>query len=272
MHKKVSFFISFLFLQALYADTIILKNGTRIQGKITNQSTTKIEINVNGQTRIIDKNDISRIEFEIPEELKKQEQLKRQQEERKKQEELERQQEEELKKQEEERKKLSTDDIKFVYLRSLVFPGWGHYRINKKNQSYLWGGLFWGFLIATGIQTNKTISLQKEYDNFSRTQFILGNLDLIPDELSFYFSSQASNKTLAVKNGIKQTQNLGLVTIIVYLTQFYFLNRDISTLTSREQYFQSDSQIVENLQYQKNISKNHLISNSFPIWSYSTNF
>ncbi len=264
--KKIFFLFFIVSFSQLFADIVYLKNGKKIEGKIVNQSRTQIQIEINGKLELIDKQNINKIEFENLEERKKQEELKRQQEEeRKKQEELKRQQEEE-------RKKISPDDIKFVYLRSLVFPGWGHYKINEKNQSYLWGGLFWGFLIATVAQANKTISLQKDYDNFSKTQFTLGNLDIIPQELSLYFSSEATQKTQAIKKAINQTQALGIATVIIYLTQFYFLRNDLNSIVIKEHPHQNDISIVETRSKQLDVTRYYPATDSMPVWHYSTNF
>ena len=121
------FIVSF---SQLFADIVYLKNGKKIEGKIVNQSRTQIQIDVNGKLELIDKQNINKIEFENLKERKKQEELKRQQEERKKQEELKRKQE------------IKPPNTEFVYLKTVVLPGWGEYSINNYYRSAIWGGLF----------------------------------------------------------------------------------------------------------------------------------
>jgi sRNA-binding regulator protein Hfq len=251
------FFI--LFSNILLGDTVYLKDGQKIEGKITNQSQTKIEIEVNGKKQIIEKIEINKIEFQDiealkrkqEEERKKQEELKRkQEEERKKQEELKRKQEEEQKKQEElkrkqeeERKKqeerkmqekikkIPPNEIKFIYLRSALLPGWGHYKIGSNYQPYIWGGLFWGSLIATVYKANQAKLLQKEYDNFSTTQYFLKQPGLTTPELNIYYLNETNAKKTLVKQAVNQTTQLSIFTIFVYFIQFYFLYDDIKKLS-----------------------------------------
>ncbi|GIX42076.1 MAG: hypothetical protein KatS3mg129_1809 [Leptospiraceae bacterium] len=285
-------------ISILLSDTVHLKNGNKIQGKIVNQSRTKIQINVNGKIETIDKQNISKIEFQDleairrkqeeerkqqeelkrkkEEERKRQEELKRkQEEERKRQEELKRKQEEERKRQEELKrkqekkqkekiKKIPPEDIKFVYLRSALLPGWGHYKIESKYQPYIWGGLFWIFLGGTLAQANKALQLQKEYDNFVNTQYLLTQNNLITSELSIYYISKSGNKKALVKKAINQTYQLSGLTLLIYLTQFYFLYKDIKDMSlyqnnNKNKLYQLANQSLFINNYQKNININNAL-------------
>lgn len=115
MNNLKYYFLAILFTTSLLADTIQLKNGNIIEGKILNQTRTKIQIQTEeGKVLLIDKSEVQRIKYgptrkeleQKQEEQRRQEELRRkQEEERKKQEEEQRRQEELKRKQEEERKK-----------------------------------------------------------------------------------------------------------------------------------------------------------------------
>ena len=264
---------------SLFSDTIYLKNGKKIEGKIVNQSRTKVQIDVNGKLELIDKENISKIEFQNLEERKKQEELKRQQEEeRKRQEELKRQQEEERKKQEElkrqqeeerkrqedlkrqqqeERKKqeIKTPNTEFVYLKSAIFPGWGEYAINHPYKAMIFGGLFWISLGATISEVNKIKSIQKEYDNLSNIYFINDSIiELFPEEFDLYFMNQISNKKSLIKSSINNATNLLILTVFVYFFQFPYLYYDVRTVSFKNQIFQLDELSQQSI-YDQNLFK-----------------
>ncbi len=96
---------------------MILKSGERIEGKITNQSRTKIELQKEDGTKlVIDKDKIEKIQYgpsqrEI-EEKKRKEEEQRRKEERLRQEEERRRIEEERKKKEEEKRQLEEEQLK----------------------------------------------------------------------------------------------------------------------------------------------------------------
>lgn len=286
--QKVTLGLCLYLLQVsiLLSDTVHLKNGKKIQGKIVNQSKTEIQINIDGKIEIIEKKNIKKIQFEDlevikrkqEEERKRLEELKRQ-EEQKRQEELKRKQEEERKrveklkhqeelkrKQEKEQKekikKIPPEDIKFVYLRSALLPGWGHYKIESKYQPYIWGGLFWIFLGGTLAQANKALQLQKEYDNFVNTQYLLTQNNLITSELSFYYISKSGNKKALAKKAINQTYQLSGLTLLIYLTQFYFLYHEIKYISlyqnnNKNELYQLANQSLFINDYQKSININN---------------
>jgi hypothetical protein len=102
MRKLLYIFVVILIIQDLFADTVFLKNGKVIQGKIINQSQTKVEIQTEDGNRILlNKEEIRRIQFgptqnEIELEKRRQEEQKKIEEQRRKQEEeIRRKQEEE---------------------------------------------------------------------------------------------------------------------------------------------------------------------------------
>jgi hypothetical protein len=81
MRKLLYIFVVILIIQDLFADTVFLKNGKVIQGKIINQSQTKVEIQTEDGNRILlNKEEIRRIQFgptqnEIELEKRRQEEL-----------------------------------------------------------------------------------------------------------------------------------------------------------------------------------------------------
>ncbi len=129
--KRVFFLIFyFIFLWKLTGDTVILKNGRIIEGKIFNQTREKVFIRLNnGKEEIIDKNQIAKITFEslkqkrLEEERKRQEELRKIEEQKRLEEERKRQ--EELRKIEE-RKRLEAikqrkENYKFKFLNAGIF-------------------------------------------------------------------------------------------------------------------------------------------------------
>jgi sRNA-binding regulator protein Hfq len=221
LSKKIFFLFFIVSFSQLFADIVYLKNGKKIEGKIVNQSRTQIQIDVNGKLELIDKQNINKIEFENLEERKKQEELKRQQEEeRKKQEELKRQQEEERKKQE-----IKPPNTEFVYLKTVVLPGWGEYSINNYYRSAIWGGLFWISLGATISEINKLKTFQKEYNNLNNIY------QVSPPDYEFYFISQINNKKSLAKSSYNKANGLAILTILVYFLQFPFLYYDLREIS-----------------------------------------
>jgi hypothetical protein len=116
MRKLLYIFVVILIIQDLFADTVFLKNGKVIQGKIINQSQTKVEIQTEDGNRILlNKEEIRRIQFgptqnEIELEKRRQEEQKKIEEQRRKQEEeIRRKQEEEIRRKQEEEKRLEEE-------------------------------------------------------------------------------------------------------------------------------------------------------------------
>ncbi len=68
--KKIFVFgIIIIYTAVILADTIYLNDGTIIQGKVLDQSKTKVKIDVNGTINFIEKDSISRIEYDYNEEI-----------------------------------------------------------------------------------------------------------------------------------------------------------------------------------------------------------
>lgn len=127
MNLKKSFLILCVLLFHLFqlnADTIILRNGQKIEGKIINQTREKVEIQKDDGSKVsIDKNNIIKIEFgptqkqieenkrlELEQRKKEEERKRLEEEQRKKEEELLRKQiEERLKREQEEKKRLEEE-------------------------------------------------------------------------------------------------------------------------------------------------------------------
>ncbi len=104
--KKILLTLVFFIPQLLFSDIVILKNGKKIEGKITNQTRTKVEIITEKKERLIlDKAEILKIQFGPGEEEIKKEELRRQEEERKRLEEIRKKEEEERRRQQEENRK-----------------------------------------------------------------------------------------------------------------------------------------------------------------------
>ena len=200
LSKKIFFLFFIVSFSQLFADIVYLKNGKKIEGKIVNQSRTQIQIDVNGKLELIDKQNINKIEFENLKERKKQEELKRKQE-------------------------IKPPNTEFVYLKTVVLPGWGEYSINNYYRSAIWGGLFWISLGATISEINKLKTFQKEYNN-------LNNLyQVSPPDYEFYFISQINNKKSLAKSSYNKANGLAILTILVYFLQFPFLYYDLREIS-----------------------------------------
>jgi flagellar biosynthesis GTPase FlhF len=174
-----------LFPAILFAETIFLKNGTSVSGKIVGQSRTTVTIRDGGATRVIQKSDIRRISYDTNNNEAAEERRRKAEEARRKREEDARKQaEEEARKTEEEARKAEEQDAQKAeeearrkqaetarqeaearrkkeaaykaagphrldaFLRSLVLPGWGQAYQGRTNAAYGLGG---GFLAGLGL-------------------------------------------------------------------------------------------------------------------------
>lgn len=76
--KRIGLAVCMVFLTStLSAETVILKNGTLVSGRIVRQSSTSIDLVTPSGPRSIAKSEIQRISFDDPEEVKRQEAIKR---------------------------------------------------------------------------------------------------------------------------------------------------------------------------------------------------
>jgi len=70
--KLISFIIIFIYFSvAISADVIYLKNGEILEGRVLDQSKTKVKIEINGKPQILEKDDIKEIVYEksLPEKV-----------------------------------------------------------------------------------------------------------------------------------------------------------------------------------------------------------
>ncbi|MCR9143570.1 MAG: DUF5683 domain-containing protein [bacterium] len=223
-------FCLFLLPGLLLAETIILKNGTRVSGKIVGQSRTTVTIRNNAGTRVIQKSNIRRISYEnnnnqAAEEARRkkaeearrkraEEARKKEEAERLQQEEAARKSEEEARKAEEANAQKSEEEARLkreeearkkeaaykaagphrldAFLRSLVLPGWGQIYQGRAGAGYGIGG---GFLAGLGV----TYYFEQRY-NIARGAYEDKANDFFitsPLVLSSFGSSISSPTTLA---------------------------------------------------------------------------
>jgi hypothetical protein len=159
--------LGFLSVLSLHADTVILRNGTSLNGKIIGQTQDIVRFQNEQGAQNINKANIRRIIFgkeESPEEaLKRQEEARRQAEEQRKA------QEAFLKEQEEAMEQETQEEPEEVpayadeepaappfggdaLWRSLILPGWGQHSQNRAGTGNAYGGAFAGFALASLIQ------------------------------------------------------------------------------------------------------------------------
>ena len=104
--KFISIFLVYIFINNLQGDTLILRSGAAVRGKIVNQTRTQVKINTLDGIKEYVKNDIRRITYDTydPDVEKAKEEERKKQDEIKKQEELKRQEEERIRVLEEEKR------------------------------------------------------------------------------------------------------------------------------------------------------------------------
>jgi sRNA-binding regulator protein Hfq len=171
-------------------DTIFLKNGKVIQGKITNQSQTKVEIQTEDGNRILlNKEEIRRIQFgptqnEIELEKRRQEEQKQIEEQRRKQEEeIRRKQEEEKRLEEERRKQEERKKPKEpIIRRENLEIGYG---LGRGNSDLYYNQLMNGIGIGKSLGLTRLIFLPQSLSNSS---YVLNQ--------SYEFNKRSSNHNL----------------------------------------------------------------------------
>ena len=183
-------FIVLFLPTALLAETIILKNGTRVTGKIVGQSRTAVTITSNGRRRVIQKSDIRRISYETGNNQAAEAERRRraeaerkrkaEEEARKAEEEAARKAEEDAAKEaaeaaeanaaeiasEERRREREAREAAYkaagphrldAFLRSMILPGWGQHYQGRTSAAYGLGGAF-----AAGLATSFYFTQQHE--------------------------------------------------------------------------------------------------------------
>jgi len=172
-------------------DTIFLKNGKVIQGKITNQSQTKVEIQTEDGNRILlNKQEIRRIQFaptqnEIELEKRRQEEQKKIEEQRRKQqeEEIRRKQEEEKRLEEERRRQEERKKPKEpIIRRENLEIGYG---LGRGNSDLYYNQLMNGIGIGKSLGLTRLIFLPQSLWNSS---YVLNQ--------SYEFNKRSTNQNL----------------------------------------------------------------------------
>jgi len=183
-------FSTVIFALPVFSETILLRNGESVKGKILNQNYSKIIIATDGQdeagqsqTLEISKADIVKVIYkEISEEearlrLMEEEKLQNPQseEEIKKKEEailLEKQkaEEEEKRKNEEFAQKKSEWESKQISRfgslgRSALLPGWGQYANDRKTSGMIYGVLFFTSAFALYNKNREYLNAKRDYEN-----------------------------------------------------------------------------------------------------------
>ncbi len=217
-------FAVFISFPLLGAQTILLKNGTSLKGDVTGQNEKVITVRTaDGETQTISKRSILKVIYRDVNE----DEAKRIR------------QEEEIKIQEaksvEDKKKIEDEAIRSPFetkttgsrnrwslvWRSAVFPGWGHYKSDRKKIGIVYGSLFWSGVILTLIVSDRVGEKKSEYENSARIGQI-SDYALIREMI-------VHEKRSEYKKSIDDYQNLTMGTVLVYLIQLthsYFTGID----------------------------------------------
>lgn len=166
----------------LQAETIILKNGQVISGKIVGQSRTQVRIDTGNGVRAVPKTQIRRISYESAAEVRRK-QAEAERRRQQKLEEAERQRKAEQEAAEAARKaeaeaesetnNAATDDSGLSYagfaLRNAVAPGWGFFANDQPILGGTYAALTAGALIYA--YTTRVDALAAREENFSQVEF-----------------------------------------------------------------------------------------------------
>lgn len=243
MNRRTTFAVAlafFLFFTAsLQADTVFLKNGRQVEGKIIGQTRTAVTLRTSaGQVQTIQKADIRRIAYgptqsdeEAAKEQERRDRLRRDQalsaENRRLMEEEWRRIDGERKKLEEERSRIDEewarlergrgdstrrpvasrtptqgDKLLAALMRSAVLPGWGQHYQGRTSVGYIYGG---AFLALGGL----AIGTEAQYYN-RREQYAAGaNQFLFTSPVSLsYLGVPITDLNAFQANGFLQSQNV----------------------------------------------------------------
>ncbi len=251
-------FITLLSCSSLMADTIIMRNGTRYDGTIINQSRTSVTIRVDGRPITVQKSAVARISYgpteqDVEEERKKQEELRK-----KREEELKRLEEARKQRLEEEQKKKDIarqidewtrfrknipgkeDESEDWILdgpgekksafsaiwRSAVFPGWGHWYLEENTYAASYAGLTIVLLALAGNEYDLYNQRQAAYDTKASYLFFTGAFlgDQIPglpsDQLAQLLVLKSYDDVFfePVQAQANVTNQITILTGLVYLT------------------------------------------------------
>ncbi|EMF80466.1 hypothetical protein LEP1GSC188_5181 [Leptospira weilii serovar Topaz str. LT2116] len=101
--------------------------------------------------------------------------------------------------------------------RSAVFPGWGHYTINRKKIGIFYGALFWGGIVLTVLSTEEIERKKSEYKDAALIGQISENLLLREAILN--------GRRSEYKKSLDEYENIVIGTVLIYfiqLTHSYF--------------------------------------------------
>ena len=228
---KKAFFAStlcilFISFNALQADTVTLKNGGAVVGKIVSQSRKNIRIRKqNGQIVTIPKTNVRRVIFgKVPE--KKPEEKKPEEkppEEKKPETNIP------------ENNTSSAGPSRWdVMWRAAVLPGWGHYHAGKSAYGFGIGGAFFASAGFTGYAVSNASTLEAEYNDSTLTNFILTNQFAADGTSAVLGNILLNSDPYSQFQSATDTANAAaLVTGIIYLAQLshaYFM--DLGPATS----------------------------------------
>lgn len=219
--KWISIFLFLLSFSLLSEQIILLKNGTSIRANVTSQNEKNIIIRTkDGNVQILSKKGVLKVIYkDVNEEEAKR--IRR---------------EEEIKIQEaksaEDKRKIEDEapvETKTIgnrtrwnlVWRSAVFPGWGHYKADRKKIGIVYVSFFWFGAMLTLIASDRIEEKKTEYENSARIgQF--SDYALIREMI-------VHEKRSEYKKSIDDYQNLAMGTVLVYLIQLahsYFTGID----------------------------------------------
>ena len=151
-------FLMLFVCPALFGHTLVLKNKKIVRGKIVNQNKTEIHMEIGGKVVVFQKSDISEVDYadriQEPKPVVKKPKP-----------------EPEKPKSIAQNRPLNGYDLAW---RSMILPGWGQYKIEKKRWSYIEGGATFVALLYAGSTYVQSNSEKKVYESA-----ILTNLALI---------------------------------------------------------------------------------------------
>ncbi|MCH1910696.1 hypothetical protein L9Z41_16450 [Leptospira noguchii] len=219
--KWISIFLFLLSFPLLSQQIILLKNGTSIRANVTSQNEKNIIIRTkDGNVQILSKKGVLKVIYkDVNEEeakrIRKEEEIKIQ----------------EAKPAEDKRKiedevpvetKATGNRTRWnLVWRSAVFPGWGHYKANRKKIGIVYTSFFWSGVILTLIASDRIGGKKTEYENSARIGQV-SDYALIREMI-------VHEKRSEYKKSIDDYQNLAMGTVLVYLIQLthsYFTGID----------------------------------------------
>lgn len=255
-----------IFMPALlFADTVFLRSGVRLEGTIVGQTRTEIRIQTANGIQVLQKTNIQRVVYLSPEEKQKQEEAVRRQEEEYRRQEAERirtaeaeririadearrqqeiQKAEQARKEEEARKAealkkeqdkrnqppaaISNATFGGVMWRSALLPGWGQWYAGNR-----WTGIFTGVLFAGAIgyadqERRQALSDRNAYDSdVARNKYLmLMNIDRIG--LVFFLDSVSQTQYARRSADYNKSLNAVAFVYVAQLVHAFFTGRTLA--------------------------------------------